>query len=60
MNPANGTVELSGRLVGDTATYSCDGNFSVVGPQILTCGDDGMWSDSPPTCQILGMKIMTH
>ena len=57
VNPANGTVEQTGRSSGDTVTYSCNENFSLVGTQIQTCGDDGMWSDSPPTCYMNGMKM---
>ena len=60
-NPANGTVTLSGRSPGNTATYSCNAGFSLMGAQTRTCGDDGMWSDSPPVCLIIvGMRTITH
>ena len=51
MDPANGTVVLSGRSSGDTATYSCDSaDFDLVGTAVRTCGDDGMWSGEAPMC----------
>ena len=61
MNPANGMVNQTGRSPGDIATYTCDPDYDLVGPQTLFCGDDGMWSDRPPTCQgLIGMKTATH
>ena len=56
IDPANGEVSVTGNSPGDTATYTCDSDYDLVGPQILTCGDDGMWSDGPPTCLGVGMK----
>ena len=41
---------LTGNEPGDTATYSCDANFELSGEQVLTCGNNGMWSADPPTC----------
>ena len=42
---------LTGDRPGDNATYTCDAGFVLVGDAMLTCQDDGMWSDIPPTCQ---------
>ena len=51
MDPANGTVELSGRSPGDTATYTCvSADFDLVGTPVRECGDDGMWSGEAPMC----------
>ena len=33
----DGTVTLTGNLVGDTATYTCDPGFELVGDVITTC-----------------------
>ena len=56
IDPANGRVSVTGNSPGDTATYTCDSDYDLVGSRILTCGDDGMWSDTPPTCQGVGMN----
>ena len=59
-NPANGRVSVTGNSPGDTATYTCDVGYNLVGAQNLTCGGDGMWA-SPPFCQgAVGMKTVLH
>ena len=55
-DPANGMVVMSGTLVGNTATYSCNSGFALVGAQTVTCQANGMWSDPLPTCEPIGMK----
>ena len=50
MDPVNGMVMLTGNSVGDTTTYSCDDGFALSGEDMVTCQDDGKWSDPPPTC----------
>ena len=50
MDPVNGTVMMTGNSVGDTATYSCDDGFILSGVVMVTCQDDGQWSDPPPIC----------
>ena len=56
-NPANGTLILTGTSYGNTATYTCDTGFVLVGSEMLICEDDGMWSDLPPACQrVVGME----
>ena len=50
MDPENGMVMMTGNSVGDTATYSCDDGFSLSGVDMVTCQDDGQWSDPPPIC----------
>ena len=60
-SPANGGVSVTGNSPGDTATYTCDVGYNLVGAQNLTCGDNGMWSASPPFCQgAVGMKTVVH
>ena len=49
-NPVNGTVDVSGNQTGDTAVYSCDFGFIPDGEATRTCGEDGQWSGSEPTC----------
>ena len=49
-NPDNGTVVVSGNQPGDTAVYSCDFGFTLDEEDTRTCGQDGQWSGSEPTC----------
>ena len=56
IEPTNGTVMITGNLEGDTAIFTCNPGFELVGTETLTCQDDGEWSAPPPVCQIIGMK----
>jgi hypothetical protein len=51
-NPANGVVMTTGLSPGDTATYTCDPGYELVGTAVQTCGNNGEWSDVPPTCRL--------
>ena len=57
-NPTNGQVSTStGRTTfGQTATYSCDLGYNLVGGTQRTCQVTGVWSGSVPTCQ--GMLLL--
>ena len=48
--PANGNITLTRTSPGDTATYTCNTNYDLVGDNILTCRDDGHWKPNPPVC----------
>ena len=50
-DPANGSVQLSGRGVGSTANYSCVAGFTLAGEPQLECQPDGQWDPSPPNCE---------
>ena len=56
-NPTNGMINynnvgtVSMRPVGTVATYTCDTGYTLNGNTTRTCGSDGMWSGSAPTCQ---------
>ena len=51
-DPANGQVDLtSGTTFGQTATYSCNTGYNLVGDSTRTCQATGEWSGSAPTCQ---------
>ena len=51
-DPANGQVNhTAGTTLGQTATYSCDAGYSLVGDSSRTCQPTGNWSGSAPTCQ---------
>ena len=50
-DPANGQVNhTAGTTFGQTATYSCDTGYTLVGDSTRTCQADGMWSGNEPTC----------
>ena len=50
-DPANGQVSHSNiTTFGQTATYSCDTGYNLVGSSTRTCQADGMWSENAPTC----------
>ena len=56
-NPANGQVNHTAETTfGQTATYSCDPGYNLVGDSTRTCQADGIWSGSDPTC--LGMLLL--
>ena len=50
VDPVNGMVMMTGNSVGDTATYSCNDGYSLSGVDMVTCEDDGEWSDPLPIC----------
>ena len=57
-NPSNGQVNTTGTTLGQTATYSCNPGYNLVGGSTRTCQATGSWSGSVPTCQ--GMLLMQH
>ena len=40
--------------VGSIVYFTCERGWHVVGPTTTTCGNDGMWTQSPPTCALGG------
>ena len=60
LDPANGTVVMSGNMVGDAAIYTCDPGFSLVGESRLTCASNGTWSGIPPVCTRKKNLIPSH
>ena len=49
-NPSNGNVSMTGGVYQDTVTYTCNNGFQLSGDPTRTCGSDGQWSGSAPTC----------
>ncbi len=48
----NGMVDTSsGTTFMNTATYTCINDFVLTGETTRTCGSNGMWSNSVPTCE---------
>ena len=50
----NGMVTISGNSVGDTATYTCDPGFELIGVTTTTCTqvdvNTAVFSTNPPSC----------
>ena len=56
-DPANGQVDLtSGTTFGQTATYTCNTGYNLVGDSTRTCQTAGVWSESAPTCEGMLLK----
>ena len=56
-NSTNGQVSYTaGTTYGQTATYSCNTGYTLVGSSTRTCQATGLWSGSTPTCQ--GMLLL--
>ena len=51
IGPANGFVNVTGNSPGDSATYTCDPDYDLVGMSKRVCGNDGEWSGTAPTCR---------
>ena len=58
-NPTNGQVSnTAGTTFGQTATYSCNTGYNLVGDSTRTCQAIGNWSGSVPTCErMLHIKL---
>ena len=51
-NPTSGRVShTAGTTYGQTAIYSCNTGYSLVGSSTHTCQATGNWSGTSPTCQ---------
>ena len=57
-DPDNGSVTLTaGTTVEQTATYSCNTGYNLLGDSTRTCQANGVWSGSAPTCQGVLLSI---
>ena len=64
-NPVNGQIShTAGTTFGQTAIYSCNTGFNLVGDNTRTCQATGVWSQSAPTCQGTAagkfVQVITH
>jgi CUB/sushi domain-containing protein len=57
-NPDNGRVIYGGTVIGQTAFFSCDAGYSLIGATVITCQLDGSWNNPPPSCAITGTVIL--
>ncbi|NWX49654.1 C4BPA protein, partial [Steatornis caripensis] len=49
----------------DSVTFECDPGYFMIGPEIITCGEDNTWSPPKPTCEkitggVCGAPKITH
>ncbi len=56
VNPANGAVDTSsGTTFMNTATYTCDSDYTIMGVSTRTCVSSGpttgVWNSTAPTCE---------
>ena len=58
-DPDNGSVNHTpGTAFGQTATYSCDTGYNLVGDSTRTCQATEEWSGTAPTCQGMLLHYM--
>ena len=50
-NPTNGIVTVPSNRVFNTATYSCNDGYMLLGQAMRDCGLDEMWTGAAPTCE---------
>ena len=51
-DPANGSVDhTAGTSLGQTANYSCNTGYNLMGDSTRTCNATENWSGSEPTCE---------
>ena len=51
-SPSNGSVKVNGHRTDDTAVYSCDDGFTLVGEDTMrTCLSNSDWSGEAPICR---------
>ena len=53
-------VTVMGTSVGDTASYTCNDGFELIGTETVTCMSDGTWSDEPPMCRRKQFMVMQY
>jgi hypothetical protein len=61
--PTNGqmTTNCDRQISGCELTFTCDEGYTLDGPSLLTCQDNGTWgpTNHPPECKIRKSKIYT-
>ena len=59
-SPNNGSIKLTGTSFGDTATYSCDMGFMLLGESTRTCEAGSFWSGVVPFCSRKLMHVIDN
>merc|ERR1711871_1911647 len=58
--PEHAKVSFNATHAGSTAVYTCKQGYFMSGlsdSSVITCQDDGLWSDSPPSCTPLRCNL---
>ena len=59
--PGNGQVDHNaGTTFRQTATYSCNTGYILVGRNTRTCQATGLWSGGAPTCERMLLRNITY
>ncbi|KAM7347402.1 CUB and Sushi multiple domains furrowed [Cochliomyia hominivorax] len=48
-----GTVKVTDKRAGSTATYECETGYVLVGEPVISCGLGGEWSSKAPSCRFV-------
>ncbi|XP_057653656.1 sushi, von Willebrand factor type A, EGF and pentraxin domain-containing protein 1 [Diorhabda carinulata] len=48
-----GTITVSGRRTGDTATFACNPGYVIIGEEVISCRLGGEWSGKAPICKYI-------
>lgn len=48
-----GTYTKTGTTYGSQVVYHCDDCFTLIGDDTNTCGENGLWVGSPPSCDCM-------
>ena len=55
--PANGAVSITTGVTGDSATYSCDPGYNLIGATSTLCQTNSAWSNPAPTCSLISCSV---
>ena len=58
-DPPNGQVHLTSATFGETANYSCNTSYNLVGNSTRICEANGDWSGSAPVCSSMQLTVAT-
>ncbi|XP_033125717.1 CUB and sushi domain-containing protein 3-like, partial [Anneissia japonica] len=58
-NIENGMTSYTGTTFGMNTTYTCNIGYNINGVMIRTCEATGLWSGSPPTCEVVNCGIVS-
>ena len=50
-HPGNGSVNVSSYFFGDTAHFSCDTGYELLGHSDRRCESNKLWSGAQPICK---------
>ena len=49
-DPVNGVLTPTGTNTGDSAAFTCNSGFELVGASVVHCLSNGTWDKPSPTC----------